>query len=334
MELFKEINYIQNFGSISINRDIFNNNSSWLDIVKEIELRNYNNVDVNIYSHDYLDFLGSFQENIIEDYISKKKENQFMTIENYIQRFIWWNTSVLENILFSKNSHEEYNDRITQKLELINFPKHFVSISDEIIYTIEKKGSKEYNYIFLKGFENKDESFQKDYFLNLYKFLSEELPILLKEIDIKSNPKATQKQNVQEVVDNYILNTSQNDNLAKDKLEGYTDEEIESINDYLEQFKDEGKIDDKNYDILVNALLSFINIKIFPEEKIKFKGKVDQKKLGTSIRKLLKQKGLDVDDRVLRFAKNYISIYENTTYYEGSKGKDNKLYQYFRENRY
>lgn len=195
MELFKEINYIQNFSRISINRDTFKNNSSWLDYVEEIELRDFLNKDVNIYTHDYLDFSGSFQESIIEDYISKKKENQFMTIENYIQRFIWWNMSVLENILFSKNSHEEYNDRTTEQLELINFPKHFVSISDELIYTIEKRGVKEYHYIFLKGFENKDENFQKDYFLNLYKFLSEELPILLKEIDIKSTPEAPQEQN-------------------------------------------------------------------------------------------------------------------------------------------
>ena len=165
MELFKEINYIQNFARISINRDTFKNNSSWLDYVEEIELRDFLNKDVNIYTHDYLDFSGSFQESIIEDYISKKKENQFMTIENYIQRFIWWNINVLENILFSKNSHEEYNDRTTEQLELINFPKHFVSISDELIYTIEKRGAKEYHYIFLKGFENKDENFQKDYFL-------------------------------------------------------------------------------------------------------------------------------------------------------------------------
>lgn len=197
MELFKEINYIQNFARISINRDTFKNNSSWLDYVEEIELRDFLNKDVNIYTHDYLDFSGSFQESIIEDYISKKKENQFMTIENYIQRFIWWNISVLENILFSKNSHEEYNERTTEQLELINFPKHFVSISDELIYTIEKRGAKEYHYIFLKGFENKDENFQKDYFLNLYKFLSEELPILLKEIDIKSTPEAPQEQKKQ-----------------------------------------------------------------------------------------------------------------------------------------
>lgn len=142
MELFKEINYIQNFARISINRDTFKNNSSWLDYVEEIELRDFLNKDVNIYTHDYLDFSGSFQESIIEDYISKKKENQFMTIENYIQRFIWWNISVLENILFSKNSHEEYNDRTTEQLELINFPKHFVSISDELIYTIEKEEQK------------------------------------------------------------------------------------------------------------------------------------------------------------------------------------------------
>ena len=117
-------------------------------------------------------------------------------------------------------------------------------------------------------------------------------------------------------------------------MEGYTDEEIESINDYLEQFKDEGKIDDNNYNLLVKAFLSYINYKIFPEEKIKFKGKVDQKKLGTSIRKLLKRKGLDVDDRVLRFAKNYISIYENTKYHEGIKGRENLLYRYFHEDRY
>lgn len=208
MELFKEINYIQNFARISINRDTFKNNSSWLDYVEEIELRDFLNKDVNIYTHDYLDFSGSFQESIIEDYISKKKENQFMTIENYIQRFIWWNISVLENILFSKNRHEEYNDRTTEQLELINFPKHFVSISDELIYTIEKRGAKEYHYIFLKGFENKDENFQKDYFLNLYKFLSEELPILLKEIDIKSNPIATQKQSENKIKKKYEYNTS------------------------------------------------------------------------------------------------------------------------------
>lgn len=208
MELFKEINYIQNFSRISINRDTFKNNSSWLDYVEEIELRDFLNKDVNIYTHDYLDFSGSFQESIIEDYISKKKENQFMTIENYIQRFIWWNISVLENILFSKNRHEEYNDRTTEQLELINFPKHFVSISDELIYTIEKRGAKEYHYIFLKGFENKDENFQKDYFLNLYKFLSEELPILLKEIDIKSNPIATQKQSENKIKKKYKYNIS------------------------------------------------------------------------------------------------------------------------------
>lgn len=208
MELFKEINYIQNFSRISINRDTFKNNSSWLDYVEEIELRDFLNKDVNIYTHDYLDFSGSFQESIIEDYISKKKENQFMTIENYIQRFIWWNISVLENILFSKNRHEEYNDRTTEQLELINFPKHFVSISDELIYTIEKRGAKEYHYIFLKGFENKDENFQKDYFLNLYKFLSEELPILLKEIDIKSNPIATQKQSENKIKKKYEYNIS------------------------------------------------------------------------------------------------------------------------------
>lgn len=300
MELFKEINYIQNFGSISINRGVFKNNSSWLDHVKEIELKNYNNVDINIYSHYYLD-LGILQNRIFEDYISNKNRNKFLTVENYIQRFIWWNISVLENILFSKNKHEECYDRITQKLELINFPKHFVSISDELIYTIEKRGAKEYNYIFLKGFENKDESFQKDYFLNLYKFLSEELPILLKEIDENNNSKTTQNQNDQSIVEFY-----------------------------LNDFKDEGKFDDNNYSVLVNSLNQFIKFGTLPflENIIEFTG--NKKRLGWAINCILKKYELKINYAILKFAQNNISKFKNNNeIFDETNFRDTYIYKLF-----
>ena len=306
MELFKEINYIQNFARISINRDTFKNNSSWLDYVEEIELRDFLNKDVNIYTHDYLDFSGSFQESIIEDYISKKKENQFMTIENYIQRFIWWNISVLENILFSKNSHEEYNDRTTEQLELINFPKHFVSISDELIYTIEKRGAKEYHYIFLKGFENKDENFQKDYFLNLYKFLSKELPILLKEID-------ENETNQHKIIDN--------------------SEAIIDCN--LRDFLQEEKISDNDYRILVNAMLQFVKEGTLPHIQETIVIKTSMKKIGWAIYSILKECGLKLNYGILKFAQNNISLFENNKeVFDETNFRNTYIYKLFTENPY
>lgn len=210
-------------------------------------------------------------------------------------------------------------ERILQILEYFN---------DDIQHRIIQKIINDDSYLLYSVTEKNNPNFQqtKDALENFRKYLH--------ELDKKSNPKATQKQTIQEEIDNYIPNIPQKENLAQDKLDGYTFEEIEFINDYLEEYKTKGEIDDNNYNLLVKAFLSFINYKIFPEEKIKFKRKVDQKKLGTSIRKLLERKDLFVDDRVLRFAKNYISIYENTTYHEGIKGRENLLYRYFHENRY
>lgn len=196
MELFKEINYIQRFGSIDVNKDILNINPNWQKYFDEIELRNYQYAIVDIYHHSHLDFSGTFKNFICDDYISKKKENKFLTPEKYLNRYFIGEILILENILFSKNSQEEYFEKYKKDLEISNFSKHFISLSDDLIYTFEKKGEKSYCFILLTGFEGKDENYQQDYFQGLYKFLKEDITLLLNEPEL-SNPEAPQEQKKQ-----------------------------------------------------------------------------------------------------------------------------------------
>lgn len=196
MELFKEINYIQRFGSINVQKDILNINPNWQKYFDEIELKNYQYAIVDIYHHSHLDFSGTFKKIICDDYLSKKKDNKFLIPENYLNRYFIGEISILENMLFSKNSQEEYFEKHKKDLEISNFSKHFISLSDDLIYTFEKKGEKSYCFIFLTGFEGKDENYQQDYFQGLYKFLKEDLLFLLNESEI-SNLETLQEQKKQ-----------------------------------------------------------------------------------------------------------------------------------------
>ena len=288
--LFKEINYIQSFGSIDVNKDILKINPNWQKYFNEIELRNYQYSIVDIYHHSHLDFSGTFKNFICDDYISKKKENKFLTPEKYLNRYFIGEILILENFLFSKNSQEEYFEKSKKDLEISNFSKHFISVSDDLIYTFEKKGEKSYCFILLTGFEGKDENYQQDYFQGLYKFLKEDLPLLLNEPEI-NNQKAIQEQN------------------------NSTNNKKRVVEFYLNDFKDDGKISQEDFNILRDALLQFVNNGTFPHinKEIEFKG--NKKKLGWDINSILKKNGLVLSKErgVLKFMKKNISKYKNDT---------------------
>ncbi|MCT4327052.1 hypothetical protein HZP16_13210 [Elizabethkingia anophelis] len=183
MKLFNVINYQQKFGEIKIQEDILKTHPNWKKYFQEIELRNFQDVKVNIYYHTYVDFLKIFKNLEFNYYLLEKEKNQFLTIEKYIERKYFADTKILENILFSKNSQEEYDGQHRRDVEISNFPKHFVSNSDDLIYTYEKREEKAIDYIFIIGKIGFYQNAQQDYFYSLYKFLKDEIYQLFNELE-------------------------------------------------------------------------------------------------------------------------------------------------------
>ncbi len=124
----------------------------------------------------------------------------------------------------------------------------------------------------------------------MYKFLKEDLPLLLNEPEI-NNQKAIQEQN------------------------NSTNNKKRVVEFYLNDFKDDGKISQEDFNILRDALLQFVNNGTFPHinKEIEFKG--NKKKLGWDINSILKKNGLVLSKErgVLTFMKKNISKYKNDT---------------------
>lgn len=187
MELFKTITYVQNYGQISIERDILKTHPEWSRNFDEIELKNFERLQVNIYYHSYLDLIDNFKNVLFEDYLNEKTKNPYINTKKYIDRKIFTDLKILESILFSRYSQEEHNAQLQRNVSIEHFPKHFVSVSNNLIYTFEKNENRKIDYIFLIGFEDKDEIFQKDYFKYLYKFLNEDIYDVLDALEKLNN---------------------------------------------------------------------------------------------------------------------------------------------------
>lgn len=192
MELFNVINHQQNFGKIQIQKDILKSNDQWEKHFQEIELLDFNGIRVNFYYHTHIDFLRIFKNLEFNYYLQEKKENPFLTPEKYIERHYFGDVKILENILFSRISQEEHNGQLMRDVEVSHFPKHFVSIADDLIYTFEKREDKTMDYVFIIGEINIYEHFQKEYFYSLYKFLKEEIHTIFNELE--NNYNATQEK--------------------------------------------------------------------------------------------------------------------------------------------
>ena len=183
MELFNVINYQQKFGEIKIQEEILKTNPNWKKHFQEIELRNFQDVKVNIYYHRYVDFSKIFKNLEFNYYLLEKEKNQFLTIKKYIERKYFADIKILENILFSKNNQEEHNGQLRRDVEISHFPKHFVSLSDDLIYTYEKREERAIDYVFIIGKIDFYQYAQQDYFYSLYKFLKEEVYSVFTELE-------------------------------------------------------------------------------------------------------------------------------------------------------
>ncbi|WP_241310530.1 hypothetical protein [Chryseobacterium arthrosphaerae] len=195
MKLFNVVNSQQNYGKIKIQRDILKTNPNWEKHIEEIELIDYQDVKVNIYSHTYVDFFKIFKDFEFNYYLIEKEKNQFLTPEKYIEKHYFGDIKILENILFSKNSQEEHNGQLKREIEVSHFPKHFEAIAGDLIYTYEKKQQKVIDYVFIiseKGFYHYN---KKDYFNHLYKFLKEDVYLLFNELEKKHHSVVEQQLN-------------------------------------------------------------------------------------------------------------------------------------------
>lgn len=107
---------------------------------------------------------------------------------------------------------------------------------------------------------------------------------------------------------------------------------LDTIEDYLFEYKEEMVLDENNYNLLIHALKQFFDTGKFQtlENKIKVR-KVNKKRFGwslTSIFRALKTNNEKLSYEYLRFAKENISIFENTDFNEKDILKSN-LYKYF-----
>lgn len=183
MKLFNVINSQQNCGKIKIQRDILKTNPNWKKHFEEIELIDYQDVKVNIYSHTYVDFLKIFKNLEFNYYLIEKEKNQILTPEKYIERHYFDDIEILETILFSKNSQEEHNGQLSRDVEISNFPKYFETIAGDLIYTFDKIQEKVIDYVFIINERDFYHYNKKDYFNNLYKFLKKDVYLLFNELE-------------------------------------------------------------------------------------------------------------------------------------------------------
>ncbi|MEJ5102770.1 hypothetical protein [Chryseobacterium sp. MYb328] len=196
MELFNVISYQQEYRKIKINKDILKTYPAWEKHFEEIELIDYQDLKVNIYSHTYVDFLKIFKNLEFNYYLLEKEKNQFLTTEKYIEKRYLADIKILENILFSKNNQEEHNGQLSRDVEISHFPKHFEAIADDLIYTYEKGEERAIDYVFIIGEIDFYKYDEKDYFNRLYKFLKKEIYLLFNELE--KNHKATEEQQTTE----------------------------------------------------------------------------------------------------------------------------------------
>jgi hypothetical protein len=123
-------------------------------------------------------------------------------------------------------------------------------------------------------------------------------------------------------------------NLNKSSMQ--TDKEIpndiidSTIDDYLLKFVENKKIDDENYTILKSALNHYFNKGFFKIDIPKIKVKNMNKRIfGKELNKLFKEfKYEKLDLKYLLFAKQHISLFENTSFDEDNYQASN-LYKYF-----
>lgn len=183
MELFNVINHHQRNGKIKIQKDILKTHPKWTKHFEEIELINYQDVKVNIYSHNYVDFSKIFKNLEFNYYLIEKQKNQFLTTGKYIDGRFLDDIKILENILFSKYSQEKHNGQLNRDVEISHFPKHFESLAENLIYTYEKNEQRAFDYVFIIGEIDFFKYNRKDYFYSLYKFLKEEIYLLFEELE-------------------------------------------------------------------------------------------------------------------------------------------------------
>lgn len=193
MKLFNVINSQQNYGKIKIQRDILKTNPNWKKHLEEIELIDYHDMKVNIYSHTYVDFFKIFRNLEFNYYLIEKEKNQFLTPEKYIEKHYFGDIKILEAILFSKNGQEEDNGQLRRDVEIFHLPKHFKAITGDLIYTYDKVQEKVIDYVLIISGRDFHHHNKKDYFNNLYKFLKEDIYLLFSELE-KSHLATVERQ--------------------------------------------------------------------------------------------------------------------------------------------
>lgn len=83
MKLFNVLDHHQNNGKIKIQKDILKTNPKWVKHFEKIELIDYQDVKVNIYSHIYVDFSKIFKNLEFNYYlIGKQKKPVFKDKKN------------------------------------------------------------------------------------------------------------------------------------------------------------------------------------------------------------------------------------------------------------
>jgi hypothetical protein len=243
--------------------------------------------------------------------IDEIKENLlFMSVEkhlfylNYVEERI--KRDVVSNVdsSFLNNWVEQYNT-INLEFPFMENPDLKIILSRNID---EYKG-------FVPSEDQKTIKIQKDFYHYAYYLEKNKIIQFLKNIKHSDN---LNLDNDSELTPNKDV-TNQN-NLLKS-----------TINDYLEEFKDEIKYD--GYRLLVDALYEYFKSGEFPilSEKIEFK-KINKKRVGWALKKLYQSETTDnLSIEYFRFAKDNINIFSQEVI-DSSNLKKSKFYKYFTTN--
>ena len=155
------------------------------------------------------------------------------------------------------------------------------------------------------------------------KYALENFRKFLHELDIKSNPIATQNDNPKS---NGII--QKDENKITDDVEGV-------INCNLCDFLQEKKINENDYETLVKALLQYVKQGVFPYINEKIIINTSMKKFGWAVNSILKECDLKINSGVLKFAQNNISLFENNKeVFDETNFRNTYIYKLFTENPY
>lgn len=229
-----------------------------------------------------------------------------------------------KNMVFQYDMDVEYFTTLLQEIST----KKVLLLS--IIMEMTDSWADDYNDDVKRLYSEVKKSYKEtvDFYSELHKMATDKL----NEAKIIQSNKNTLSQNSIEEPQND--NPKSNGIIQKDENK-ITDDEESVIDINLRDFLQEKKINENDYETLVKALLQYVKQGVFPYINEKIVIKTSMKKFGWAVNSILKDCDLKINSRVLKFAQNFISLFENNKeVFDETNFRNTYIYKLFTENPY